>query len=277
MKAALRDIVQIRSQIGLVLPTVYSRPGLLPMALASILNQSPQVHLIVSAPKNVHSKISRLLPKTAVLVAEPKDASLADKINAAINELPDTVKYIGWLGDDDLLHPAALEDAMQILSADPEVVLVFGGCDYIDPLGRKIGTNKSGPWAATILGFGPDLIPQPGALWRRDVFERVGGLNSEFELAFDYDLFLNLKSEGSLVYLPRTLASFRWHPDSLSVKKRWKSVLEASTVRRNHYKGLMRVLWPLWEPWVIGATWLAGKALSLRLRGAEKSFSNSNQ
>jgi GT2 family glycosyltransferase len=262
----MRDMDQIRSQIGLVIPTVYSRPDLLPTALKSVWTQGPEVELIVSAPKGLHQEISRMLPKTATLVAEPENVALAEKINAALRELPESVKYIGWLGDDDLLHSAALEDAAKILSSNPEVVLVFGGCDYIDAMGNRIGTNKSGTWAAKTLGIGPDLIPQPGALWRRDAFERVGGLSSEFDMAFDYDLFLKLKSEGQFAYLPRTLASFRWHPDSLSVKRRGKSVLEASKVRRRHYKGLLRVLWPIWEPLVIGATWLAGKALNWRLR-----------
>jgi GT2 family glycosyltransferase len=264
MTVEIEDLAPIRSQIGLVLPTIFSRPSLLPKALESISAQGPEVHLVVSAPKHIHREIKGLMTKTAILVAEPENCSLAEKINAAFKELPETVKYIGWLGDDDLLHPAALQDAAKILSSNPEVVLVFGGCDYINPTGKKLGTNKSGLWAAKILGFGPDLIPQPGALWRRAAFERVGGLSAEFDLAFDYDLFLKLKAEGQLHYLTKTLASFRWHPNSLSVRKRGKSVLEASRVRRKHYKGLMRVLWPLWEPWVISATWLAGKSLSLR-------------
>lgn len=266
MRVEIQDLAQLRSQIGLVLPTVYSRPSLLPKALESIFTQGPEVHVVVSAPKNLHLEISGLLPKTAILLAEPEKCSLAQKINEAFKELPAIVKYIGWLGDDDLLHAGALEDAAKVLSSDTGVALVFGGCDYIDTMGNRIGTNDSGRWASTVLGFGPDLIPQPGALWRRDAFEKVGGLSSEFDLAFDYDLFLKLKAEGQFVYLPRTLASFRWHPDSLSVNKRGQSVYEASRVRRKHYKGAARVLWPLWEPWVIAATWLAGKILSLRLR-----------
>lgn len=265
MSTEIPEMSQIRAQIGLVIPTVYLRPSLLPLALESILNQGPEVKLVVSAPKSVHRKISDLLPKSAILVAEPEGLTLAEKINVAFKVFPESVKYIGWLGDDDLLHPESLDSACRILCSDPQVVLVFGGCDYIDPLGKRLGTNKSGQWAARTLGFGPDLIPQPGTLWRRDAFERVGGLSSEFELAFDYDLFLKLKAEGSLIYLPKILASFRWHPDSLSVKRRGRSVLEASRVRRSHYKGPMRLLWPIWEPWVVAATWLAGKLLSRRL------------
>jgi hypothetical protein len=94
----------------------------------------------------------------------------------------------------------------------------------------------------------------------------VGGLSPQFDLAFDFDLFLKLKQIGELHYIGKTLAQFRWHPDSLSVKRRWVSVSEASRVRRKHYKGVMRIVWPLWEPWVMVATWLAGKLVTFRLR-----------
>lgn len=252
-------------QICIVVPTIFSRPAFLPIALDSIANQQVDCKIIVSAPKNMHAQISNLLPTDAVLLEERPNSSLAEKINAAFLEAPESVKYLGWLGDDDALQPGALTRASQTLDENLHAVMAFGACDYIAPGGEKIGSNKSGQWAARMLNFGPDLIPQPGALWRRDAFERVGGLSSEFDLAFDYDFFLKLKAHGELIYIPATLASFRWHPDSLSVKSRGKSVLEASRVRRKHYKGLMRTLWPLWEPSVIFATWLAGKVLGLRL------------
>lgn len=271
MESKLAKEAQEPDSIGLVVPTILSRPGLLPVAVASIAGQNRKCKLVVSAPVGIHSEILPLIPNNALLIAEPEGVSLAEKINAAIKALPDSVKFIGWLGDDDILEPSAIAKTAKILEADPQIVLVFGRCNYIDPFGKKIGLNKSGQWAARVLGFGPDLVPQPGALWRRDAFEAVGGLSSEFNLAFDYDLFLKLRAKGRLKYIPQTLASFRWHPDSLSVKKRGFSVLEASKVRRKHYRGQMRVLWPLWEPWVISTTWLAGKLLSLLFIVSNKS------
>jgi hypothetical protein len=251
------------NRVGLVIPTINSRPSLLPVSYASAATALPRENLIVSCSRDRMEEVAELLPKGSAVMVGLNETHLASKITAALSSLPSRVKYIGWLGDDDLLHPETIEAAVAVLDADPEVVMVFGACDYVGPSGEKIGRNKSGQWAEKILGFGPDLIPQPGSLWRRDAFERVGGLSSEFELAFDYDLFLKLRGEGKLVYVPQTLASFRWHPDSLSVRKRWTSALEASRVRRKHYRGAMRALWPLWEPLIIGLTWFAGKLVSL--------------
>jgi hypothetical protein len=265
-----RGDLQSGKRVGIVVPTIFARPLLLPHTLDSIHSENIKCTVILSAPSKAHSAISPLLLHGEMLIDESAGASLPEVINSAIAKMPDSVEYITWLGDDDLLHPGTIAAGVKVLDENSKAVLVYGSCRYINRDGQQIGFNRSGRWAAKILGFGPDLVPQPGAIWRRTAFEAVGGLSSEFDLAFDYDLFLKLKGEGELVFIPRTVASFRWHPDSLSVKKRSKSVLEASQVRRNHYKGLMRALWPLWEPWIITATWFAGKLLKLRLPKVSK-------
>jgi GT2 family glycosyltransferase len=172
---------------------------------------------------------------------------LSEAINAGIRALPTEVEFVNWLGDDDLLAEDSVYLSEKFLSENPETVMVFGACDYIDSEGTVIWTNKSGPWAVPLLRFGPDLIPQPGALFRRSVFEDLGGLDQALEWAFDFDLFLNLKKIGKLHFLNKTLASFRWHPDSLSVGQRVKSVAEASKVRISHLPRHLRSISFLWE------------------------------
>lgn len=254
-------------KIGIVIPTIFSRPEYLPLAVESVRKAGP-CHLAISAPDvqdRVQHEFQELLSfEPDQLIEETPEVGLAQKISDALNALSEECEYIGWLGDDDLLHPKSLEIAAAYLDQHPECVMVYGGCDYIDAQGNLIFKNPSSQLAATILNFGPQLIPQPGSLWRREVFEKVGGLSPDFDMAFDFDLFLKLKKTGELKHIPKTLASFRWHKDSLSVKKRWRSVKEASRVRRSHYATLGRALWPLWEPWVMIATWAAGRVTNLR-------------
>ena len=114
-----------------------------------------------------------------------------------------------------------------------------------------------------MLRFGPDLIPQPGALFRRSSFEAVGGLDSRFGWAFDFDLFIKLSKLGKARFINQTLASFRWHPQSLSVEFRKKSVAEASTVRVNHLPKALRPISFLWELPVRQATLLAGGRVTI--------------
>ena len=255
-------------KVGLVIPTIFSRSEYLPLAARSI-EDSGNCYRLLSSPKPTASQqliVDELLDKGVIdeHYIETTGLSLADKINEALRALPADCELIGWLGDDDLITKDAIKIAAEKLTASKDAVMVYGGVDYIDKDGKVLLTNPSSQFHEKLLTFGPQLIPQPGSLWKRDAYEKVGGLSGEFNLAFDFDLFLKLSNEGRLLHIPQTLAQFRWHPDSLSVKRRWVSVSEASKVRRKHYQGVMKLLWPLWEPWVMLATWSAGKLVSFR-------------
>ena len=254
------------TKIGIVIPTAFNRPEYLPLAYKSIASQQGEFELeiLVGTPEGKIEAVRAALPPGAKIVAESTEPGLAKKLDLLLRELSVDCDIIGWLGDDDLLSEGSIAQSVAAFEKDPDVVMTYGGCDYIDANGDVIFTNQSGEWASKILRFGPQLIPQPGSLMRRAAFEKTRGLSNEFALAFDFDLFLQLKNQGKFSYLNQTLAQFRWHPNSLSVKRRMRSATEASRVRRRHYNGLANLIWWLWEPFVILATWAAGKLVSLR-------------
>ncbi len=251
-------------RVGVVVPTLGTRTVYLSQCLESI-KRSGDAHVCLVAPQDFDYQPLMNLGLINQFVVDP-GTGLPEAINKGVSELPSDVEYINWLGDDDLLSPESISKAAAALDSEPKTVLVYGSCNYVDPKGKVIWTNKSGQWASTILGFGPDLIPQPGCLFRRSAFDRVGGLSKEFNWAFDFDLLLNLKKIGSLKFLDITLSSFRWHPESLSVEFRTKSVDEASRVRISHLPGALRLISWLWEYPVKKATFLAGLRVTERAK-----------
>jgi GT2 family glycosyltransferase len=143
---------------------------------------------------------------------------------------------------------------------------VFGQCRYIDSEGKQIWLNRSGRWASPLMLFGPQLVPQPGSLIRREEFEAIGGLDESLKWAFDLDMFLKLRRQrDGLRFLRSTLSEFRWHNESLSVGSRIGSVEEASQVRSRHLPVPMRQLSGLWEPVLRRIIYLAGTRLSKRI------------
>ena len=259
---------ELKSRVGIVVPTLGKRPDYLVQCLNSIKSAataSSSVFVIIVAPNSL-DPLNFLKSGLVQKVVEDPGTGLAGAINAGFASMPTGVEYINWLGDDDLLSPGSLDLTSQILDSNPDTVLVFGRCDYIDPDGSGVWTNKSGSFAVSLLRFGPDLIPQPGALFRMNSFFEVGGLNLDYKWAFDFDLLIKLSKIGKLTYINETLSSFRWHPESLSVEFRTKSVEEASKVRISHLPSVLRPISWLWEYPVMKATLFAGLRLTDRAK-----------
>ncbi len=259
----------MNQRVGIVVPTLGNRPYYLEQCLRSI-RSAGDAHILLVAPESLNTSD---LESASLIDSVVVDAGggLAAAINQGIQALPKSVEYVNWLGDDDLLAEGSLTISSQILNKESSSVMTFGACDYIDSNGEIVWVNPSGQWAVSVLRFGPDLIPQPGALFRRSAFEAIGGLNTELGWAFDFDLFIRLSKKGKLKFLNQTVAQFRWHPESLSVEHRKKSVSEASKVRISHLPIVLRPISILWEYPVRQATLIAGKRVTAKAKSKARS------
>lgn len=246
--------------LGVVVPTIGERPQYLETTLKSIRDAGNSYIVLVGRKGFDASSYQK--SGLVDLYVDELEVSVPNKINLGFRALPKNIEYITWIGDDDLLAPGSLEIASRALDSSEKPVLVFGHCQYIDSDGKDVLVKRSGSWAVLLLRFGPQLIPQPSAFFRRDAFERVGGLSDKFQFAFDFDLFLKLSKSGKAVFIDQILSSHRWHKTSLTYSRRWDSVREASRVRVSNMPAVVRVVSFLWEYPVMAVTYLAGNALS---------------
>ena len=249
-------------RVGIVIPTLGTRSEYLQESIRSI-RAAGQAHICLVVP--IESDVDALLNGEEVdqIVADPM-LGLAAAIDLGLKSLPSEIEFVNWLGDDDRLAEDCLKVCTESLETNSKVVLVFGSCDYIDDVGRKIWRNRSGSWAVPLLRFGPCMVPQPGALFRRSAYEAIGGLDSKYSWAFDFDLFIRLSKYGKVKFINRTVSQFRWHTNSLTVGQRSGSVNEASVVRRSHLPKALRGLSFIWEIPVRHATLRAGTKVSER-------------
>jgi GT2 family glycosyltransferase len=256
--------------VGVVVPTIGERPQYLEITLKSI-REAGDSFIVLVGRKGFDATSYQKAGLVDIYIDE-LETSVPNKINQGFRALPEKIEYITWIGDDDLLAPGSLNVAVIALTKPEKPVLVFGHCQYIDSEGNDVLVKRSGSWAVPLLRFGPQLIPQPSAVFRRDAFERVGGLSDKFEFAFDFDLFLKLSKLGKAVFVDQILSSHRWHATSLTYSRRWDSVKEASAVRGSNLPFAIRVLSPLWELPVLLVTYLVGRFLSssLVLQGKQR-------
>jgi hypothetical protein len=247
-------------QIGIVVPTLGTRSELLNQALRSI-RAAGECHIVIVAPEpeNIMKNYSKKLFDS--VIEDPKKG-LPQAINVGMRSMPTSIKYVNWLGDDDLLTPDCLTVTSRILESSPLTVCVYGQCSYIGPDGKTLWVNRSGSYATWLMRVGPQLIPQPGSLFTLKAFNEVGGLNTNYKWAFDLDLFLKFARVGEFHYIPQVLSSFRWHDGSLSVGGRRGSVTEASKIRRTYLPRSIQFIGPLWELVIRRIILVAGVILS---------------
>jgi GT2 family glycosyltransferase len=254
--------------VGVVVPTIGERPQYLESTLKSI-REAGDSYIVLVGRKGFDAN-SYQKEGLVDLYLDELETPVPNKINQGFRALPENIEYITWIGDDDLLAPGSLSVAVSVLGQPEKPVLVFGHCQYIDSEGNDVLVKRSGSWAVPLLRFGPQLIPQPSAVFRRDAFEKAGGLSDKFEFAFDFDLFLKLTKHGKAVFVDKILSSHRWHATSLTYSRRWDSVREASAVRTSNLWPLLKFLSFLWEIPIMLITYLAGNILSSGIVGRVK-------
>lgn len=247
-----------------VVPTLGRRPEYLAQTVASVMAQQAPHDLVVVVPPTAVEARTLAADVGARVVDDPGGLSAA--VNAGLATAGPEHAYANWIGDDDLLAPDALARAGAVLESSPDVALVYGHCVYIDPDGRLLWTSRAGRLARVALAWGPNLIPQPGMLFRLADFHVVGGLDESLEYAMDLDLLLRLRRRGRFVDLGVPVSSFRWHPDSLTVGSRQASLSESEAVKRRYLSPAGRRARFLWERPTRWATLLAARTVSRRGR-----------
>lgn len=254
-----------RARILIVVPTLGERIAFLRQTLESIASQAPTPVDIAMVYPLKNKEVAKLAKEFgAVSVEDP--GGISASVNAGILTAKPPHEFIGWLGDDDLLAPESLKTAIAALDANPKAVVAYGYCDYIDTNGQKLFTNRAGSLAPWIMRWGPDLIPLPGAVFRRSAFDTVGLFNEENKYAMDLDMFLRLSKVGKFVNTKRVLASFRWHPTSTTVANRKASLKEAEQTKRKYLPRPLRPISFLWEKPVQLATIVAAKRVNAMAR-----------
>ena len=171
-----------------------------------------------------------------------KDEGQSDAINKGFRLTSGEV--VAWLNSDDTYAPGALQ---AVVGALREARWCFGECRVIDEDDREVRSAISlyKHWVSRRYSrrrlVGRNFISQPATFFRRDLLEEAGPIDPRLHLAMDYDLWLRFARIAEPVFIPRTLANFRWHGHSKSGSKYRAMAWECFSIARNRARGLERV------------------------------------
>jgi glycosyltransferase involved in cell wall biosynthesis len=145
-------------------------------------------------------------------------------------------EILGWLNSDDTYRPGALQAIANAFQLHPEVGGIYGDCDYISATGEFLEKYETGPFDFEIFfRTSRSPIPQPSMFIRRTVYEHVGPVNEDLRLVMDWEYWLRLGMQYPILYLPRTLATYRVHGSSKSATESLRYGEETTRVYREMF------------------------------------------
>jgi glycosyltransferase involved in cell wall biosynthesis len=185
-------------------------------ALQSLLLQNdPALEIIVvdgGSTDATAAVLERYRSRLAACIIEP-DGGQADALAKGFCLARGAI--LGWLNSDDMHLPWTLSTIRDAFAADPTLDVVHGDRVIIDAEGRITG-HCCLPLHSTYLLNRWPRTNQETCFWRREIWNRAGGINREMRFAMDYDLFARLFAAGRCRHLHRHLGAFRWHAASKS-------------------------------------------------------------
>ena len=148
--------------------------------------------------------------------------------------------YVNVCASDDRMTPnkiRVLVDALE--AAGPDVGIAFGDRQYIDEEGAPTGAVRTtfrptGDRVFLDMLMGRVVIPAVGTVYRRRVFDEIGGFREDVALE-DYEMFLRIGDRFRVVYVPEVVVEYRMHP---------------TQTRRELLERLMREKIEIFEGWV---------------------------
>lgn len=115
-------------------------------------------------------------------------------------------RIVARMDADDVSHPDRIARQLAILDANSEVGLVGTLCEIIDAAGRKLRDPE--PWRVIRTSwFAP--FPHGSIMFRRELFDRVGGYRAQCEYWEDQDLVLRMAAETDILVIPQPLYQHR--------------------------------------------------------------------
>ena len=142
-----------------------------------------------------------------------------------------TGRYLTWTSDDNLYHKNAIERMVNHLDLNQHCGMVYANMNLIDESGNIIGIRTGGD-----CNIYKNNCVGACFMYRRTCKDTIGDYDGSKFLIEDYDYWLRIASKYDIENLPEILYDYRFHNDSLTVKKMHKVGERLTDLRKEYIK-----------------------------------------
>lgn len=126
-------------------------------------------------------------------------------------------EIVAVVNSDDPLLPGAVSTVVDFMQSHPDILVAYPNWAFIGPNSEITGYVHLPEYDYLYMLKRHHCIVGPGAFIRRRAFELTGMRDPEFRYVADFEYWLRLGLYGPFGRIPKTLATFRVHPESASV------------------------------------------------------------
>jgi glycosyltransferase involved in cell wall biosynthesis len=215
--AAQQDADMNEPLVSVIIPC-YKQAHFLGEAIESVLRQTYRTYEIIviddGSPDNT-AEVAARYPH--VLLISQRNQGLAAARNSGIKESHG--EYLVFLDADDRLLPKAMESGIGCMLRHPQSAFVFGSYYYINLDGAPLSA-PSPPYHGDDLYFAMldrNRIEMGAAvMYRRDIFDSIGGFKTSLRAAEDYDLYLRIARSYPCHHHDEVVAEYRKHETTMT-------------------------------------------------------------
>jgi GT2 family glycosyltransferase len=203
--------------VSVVIPC-YQQAHFLGDAIESVLAQTyPHIELVVVDDGSGDNTMAVVTKYPGVLYIRQENQGLAAARNAGLRQ---TIgEYLVFLDSDDRLLPNALEAGLRCFRENPGCGFVYGYCQFIAfdgaPMRGLPPPVIKDEFYLELLRGKPILAPAT-VMYRREVFEDVGGFNIALSAAEDYELYYRIARQFPVCCHGQRIVEYRKHSASMS-------------------------------------------------------------
>jgi glycosyltransferase involved in cell wall biosynthesis len=227
-----------RPRLSIMTPS-FQQARFLRATMESVLNGTLDREYVVQDGGSKDGSLELIQTHASALSAwssEP-DNGQADAIAkgfAKTSGQPDDV--MAWINSDDFYLPGALGYVADYFAQHPDVDVIYGHRVLVDEDSQEIGRWFLPEHDDEVLKLN-DFVPQETVFWRRRIWDKVGGIDTSFSFAMDWDLLLRFQAAGAkIVRVSYFLACFRIHSaQKTSAQMRSVGQKEIDALRRRTF------------------------------------------
>jgi glycosyltransferase involved in cell wall biosynthesis len=197
---------------SIVIPN-YNGGNVIERAICSLISQNyPDLQLILVDAESDDASIDVIdqYRDSFDKVIIEKDNGQADGLNKGFSYAIGDI--LGWLCADDELLPGTLQHVEEIFQENPMADVVTGSCERVFEDGSTAKTQAD-PGAFQKIGI-QNLIEQPSTFWKADLHKKIGQLDVNYYLGFDWDFWARMKNSGARLVTTDNVLSRYFFSDS---------------------------------------------------------------